>query len=453
MGSWQIEMLWRCSSCAHRNRGRELICGRCGSPKDGSETYEMPDDTSREAAVEDRALLQIATAGENWRCAFCGSDQRALDGSCARCGAGRAPNAVEPMPPRRTEPSLTRIALQTLLAAAAPFVIVGVPLAIWGAYKAREERREAYAEVEGTVTAIRWSYDGTVERHLPVVREGFAESKPSDATDVKLLGDRVHHHDSVQVGTKTVTYDEKVSDGTTTESTTVREACGQTCTSKAPSCRRVCKSNKNGFATCDDVCTGGGQTCSTKYCDKTVSKQVPRYKTVTKTKVVGVYQQVPRYAPFYVWRQMAWVPFVRASVSGDGNVARPLKAEQIGASDAGLSGDAGLAKDAAPTRFLSSPGEFTVHFRYPGATSTTCAVKLPDAASLRAFAVGTKRKLAVSHGQCTILGPLVTDPLPPETPGTPTIVTHDLSPTLAPPDAALSPAAVAPDASSDVAAD
>ena len=50
----------------------------------------MPSDASQASAVQDEAVLRVAEGGANWRCRYCGSDQRRADGACARCGAAHA---------------------------------------------------------------------------------------------------------------------------------------------------------------------------------------------------------------------------------------------------------------------------------------------------------------------------------------------------------------------------
>ena len=103
-------MTWRCSTCQHQNLGRHKACQACANPKDGSEEYEMPANPELAASVTDAELMRMATAGPDWRCAYCGRDQRKLEGSCATCGAsavegvvakdaGAQPPAVVP-PPR-----------------------------------------------------------------------------------------------------------------------------------------------------------------------------------------------------------------------------------------------------------------------------------------------------------------------------------------------------------------
>ncbi len=58
----------------------------------------MPAFTELAPSVTDPALLQMATAEPDWRCQFCGSDQRRGDQTCAACGA---PAYATPLGPRQ----------------------------------------------------------------------------------------------------------------------------------------------------------------------------------------------------------------------------------------------------------------------------------------------------------------------------------------------------------------
>ncbi|MCC7539805.1 MAG: hypothetical protein IT379_26520, partial [Deltaproteobacteria bacterium] len=110
MGSRKIEMHWTCSACGQQNLGRHAVCQRCGDPKGKDEPYRMPGDTAAAPTVSDPALLRIANAGANWRCAYCGSDQRRFDGACNQCGASQASGRStagegRPVPPAHPPPS------------------------------------------------------------------------------------------------------------------------------------------------------------------------------------------------------------------------------------------------------------------------------------------------------------------------------------------------------------
>ncbi len=398
VSEWQVEMLWRCTSCSERNLGRDLACARCGSPKDGSETYEMPGDVSSNAAVRDESLLRIASGGANWACGYCGSDARRHDGACGRCGAAplRADQGESPLPAVYAVPKRRSRALAwTIGGAIAALFLVGVVSAM-----ALRPRRPplavvvkppppAFVDVDAQVTKKSWQRTVTIERRQLWPFEGFVEAKPEGAIDVKSLGPRVHHHDSVLDGQDTKTWTEQVPDGYDTQSYTASEACGQTCVSKPQSCKPVCTPGKNGFAKCSNVCSGGGQSCSTKYCTVTKTRQVPRTKTVTKSKLVPRYRQEPRYAAFFSWRAMAW-RIVR-SVPKGGTVEPP-----------GWPSDEELALTDNERKTAVETYGVTFGYTHEG-EPRELALTPADETAFVALPVGTKRKVRVHRAGTTEL--------------------------------------------------
>src|SRR5687767_14562003 len=104
-GERHIELTWICSSCQGQNLGRHMACQRCGNPKDASEEYVMPANPSEVASVTDPKQVAMATAGQHWKCQFCGCEQRAYHGGCSQCGAGR-PASASRMPVYADRPSL-----------------------------------------------------------------------------------------------------------------------------------------------------------------------------------------------------------------------------------------------------------------------------------------------------------------------------------------------------------
>ncbi len=330
MSGRQIELTWRCSSCGHRNLGRHLICQSCGNPKDDGEVYEMPPDPSKVASVTDGAMLRQARAGANWRCAFCGSDTRAFDGTCAQCGAtpvdgrGVAPRTAR-QAARRARPTsgprLPLVAVGALVALA--LIACGiVSVLAFSSKRASSTYAAAPAEpefrnVQGHVRGAHWKQQISVERWSIVEKEGFAEQKPSDATNVRPLGERVHHTDSVQQGTKTEAYTETVTE-MENETYSDQEPCGQDCTTLPQSCHEECTNNNNGYATCHTVCSGGGQSCSPKYCQVQKTRMVPKTKQVPKTRTVPNMVDVPRMAPFFSWKQWDWAKNRTLEETGEG---------------------------------------------------------------------------------------------------------------------------------------
>lgn len=311
--------------CGHRNLGRHAACQNCGDAKDASEKYEMPGDTAAAATVTDPKLLAIARGGANWRCRYCGSDQRRADGTCRQCGAsaaeavpygdapGRRLSAEEPI----ELPGLGRSRRVLTLSAAS---IVALVLALCGALSLRSktqvgaamERAGAarlalpFEDVPGTVQTVKWQHRVDVERYQKVPKEGFEENRPGSALDVKPAGERFHHNETVQVGTRTEYYTVTEPDGYDTETYTEQESCGQDCTSTPQTCQEVCTPNDNGFATCRTSCSGGGQSCTTRYCSVTKTRQVPRTKQVQKSREVPEYAQRAVNQTWYTWREWQW---------------------------------------------------------------------------------------------------------------------------------------------------
>lgn len=348
MSERHIELVWRCSSCQHSNLGRHMVCQSCGSPKDDSEEYEMPADPSQVASVTDDKLLEMAMAGENWKCAYCGSSARdQLDGSCKQCGAGRPARPEER--PREATPSDSAVPARSqgrvsrariVLAAIVGVALVMVTCVI--AKRSASPTPERYPTVVtattpppprtdfvGQVTAASWSRTIVVERWQLAPHEGFTAELPEGAVQVVAAGQKVHHHEEVFDHDETVYDDVTVPDGYKTETYTERVKCGEDCTTtprtcrkvcnKTPrTCRQVCTNKKNGFAscreecsggseTCRDDCTGGDRSCTAKYCNETRTRQTAKTRVEKRPRVVKKYRSEPRYAAWSTYKTWEWV--------------------------------------------------------------------------------------------------------------------------------------------------
>lgn len=374
-------MHWRCSACGKDNLGRHMVCQGCGDPKDDREAYVMPADVSEAAQVTDEALLRLAHAAENWRCAFCESDQRALNGSCGRCGAapgGKAPVVRATPPPlpaaaRRGLGPLGAIGLVVL-------VVMGLPIALvamWFVVAVAKPRTAVVKEAT-------WTRSLTVERRELVPRTAFLDAVPTDAVEVADAGVGVHHHDKVFDHFETETYTVTVPDGTRSETYSESQACGQSCTSTPRSCTKSCTPNKNGFASCKDVCTGGGQKCSTKYCSVTKTRQVPKTREDRRTRQVERFRQEPRYAPQVAFRTWAWVPVFTGARQGTAADTLAWPAPQVAPlADAGPAETREVRKEAFEVKLVDNLDQEIVF-----------APKTPE--ELARFAVG--KKFAVGRG-------------------------------------------------------
>ncbi len=330
MSDRQIEMVWPCP-CGTKNLGRYMKCQTCGRPKDDGVEYEMPANVETAESVTDEKLLRMATAGENWHCAYCGSDQRAGDGSCGRCGAGRAEKANQARAAapemRMKEAAPTPRGRMALVALVIGFVLFLGTCALLVKTRYARPAPEPVAVAAPppstsrrlSVTAVHWKRTISSDRWELTDREGF--EPPADAVDKKNVGDRIHHQDQVLDHMETLYDNVEVPDGTRTESYTEHVACGQNCTTTPRTCRQNCKSNKNGFATCTDVCTGGDQHCTTKYCDESRTRQVSKTRTERRPRQEPRYRSEPRYAPWYTYKVMDWVQI--ATFPGEGDDLAP----------------------------------------------------------------------------------------------------------------------------------
>lgn len=348
MSSRKIEMHWTCSACGHRNLGRHKECVRCGDPKDKSEKYEMPSDTAAAPTVTDPALLRMAHAGPDWRCSYCGYDQRKLDGSCQQCGAAQAEGqsvravvAAVPAAPLAKGPLAKLTALfatwpkwlaYMIVGVAGPgivclgCVIAGLVIDARGSQRGAIDPSQASPHVlHESVAAVvdrRWEHTVRVERWQIVDREGFAENRPVEAFEVRSLGMRHHHDEQVFDHMGTETYSEQVP-YQDTETYTEQVRCGEDCTDLPEHCTEHCTSDENGFATCSTSCSGGGRSCSPRYCSETRTRQVTRYRSETRTRQVPVYRTEPREAEWFAWKQWDWV--VDRVARAEGGAAEPLR--------------------------------------------------------------------------------------------------------------------------------
>ena len=359
----QIEMLWKCgdSGCAHENRGRDHVCARCGRPKADEDGCYLPGDISHAAAVTDPAMLRAALAGADWRCRYCTSMQRRLDGACAQCGADQATGEVKappeperaasPAPPIRRDHAYLRGRSHWLGILLLAFAI---PAALWAIFRTRE--------YDVTVASVEWEAVVHVERYAPEAREGF--DPDVGAVDVRDEGTRIHHFDHVRTGSHEEAYE-------------ASEACGKTCSPVPRTCRttsRSCRSNKNGFATCtggDQVCSGGGQSCSARYC------------SVTRHRSVDDYTDVPRFRDYYGWTLWRWT-YARDAKRAGSDVSPDWPDPAIAPNE----------RESGRAMFLH------VHFAQGGDTWT---YEPPSAGDLRRFPPGSKHRIRASLASVTVI--------------------------------------------------
>ncbi|HYJ79020.1 MAG TPA: hypothetical protein VEW03_05440, partial [Longimicrobiaceae bacterium] len=87
------EGCWDCPTCAAAaQRGRDVNCTQCGSPRPEGVRFYLPDDA---AEVSDAEALARARAGADWVCLHCAGSARATDEACPGCGAPRGSSPTQ----------------------------------------------------------------------------------------------------------------------------------------------------------------------------------------------------------------------------------------------------------------------------------------------------------------------------------------------------------------------
>ncbi len=279
-----IELQWQCRECGtHGIAGRHKACPTCGATREAGEMSMAIDPSA--ASVTDSALLDLAKAGSDWFCLYCGSGNRGDGERCERCGAERrrdvsGPTAVPPTsappPPRRLHRAVGAPSWVWVTEASKPLAAIGAFIAVLaGGWMLTRTH-----EVSGEVTEMRWEHRTIRETWTPDVRSGFRDEIREHASRAPVDGRgevpgaairpsscrEKHHHDArVRCGTERV--------------------CEPKTRLERYECGERCQSNDNGFATCKPkMCSRrvpNGQTCrdEPKYCAEPVHELYCDYDT------------------------------------------------------------------------------------------------------------------------------------------------------------------------------
>lgn len=186
-----IEGTWLCSSCGKTEiPARVKNCPACNNPREGGHesVFSFGDVTETGASeletVTDPKALELAAAGADWLCTFCGTANRGDKTVCRHCGAPRAggePLAVQdehapapaPLAPQRRAqvraprskhaPARPRGRKRWILAAVAASVL---GLVFWATRT---------HEAHGVVVSKQWTRTVHREEFSPTTKEGWLE--------------------------------------------------------------------------------------------------------------------------------------------------------------------------------------------------------------------------------------------------------------------------------------
>lgn len=300
--TWTVENSWKCTSCGQVNRGRDMKCPNCGSAREKpeEEIVSAPD----APVVTDPELLKKANQGAHWVCRYCSAQERALNGTCANCGAKVDEGAPPPRPtPSRMAPPrgdsvpqsyaavlASRAEATGRIRAAAPpprshaAHIVGITAAVLLALGVVSVVIAVFVphEVRAKVTKATWKHTSYLRERQ--VQHGSGWGSPLDSFNVvcqRRFKENVdcHAHNCRP-------HSEKYQ-----------------CGSHDCNCRDSCTSNKNGFSSCRTTCS----TCA-DYCSRTA------YDTC--------YDQCAVYADWCEYDHYVWPVIEQQTASGEGQDTR-----------------------------------------------------------------------------------------------------------------------------------
>ncbi|MFP2931957.1 hypothetical protein ACLESO_43690 [Pyxidicoccus sp. 3LG] len=193
-----IEGTWNCTSCDTKGiPARHKLCPNCNNPREltGKESefdfggVDEKSGKSLREGVTDQSALEIAGAGEDWFCAYCGAANRGDTPRCKQCSAERtpdakaapiqafdAPQAPPPAPtPKKGMGKTKWIALAAVFSCCFSTCLFGV----WAG---------STDEFPGEVTGTSWKRAVVQERFTPVSKTGWRDELSSTAPRMPVNG-------------------------------------------------------------------------------------------------------------------------------------------------------------------------------------------------------------------------------------------------------------------------
>ncbi|WP_224247112.1 hypothetical protein [Hyalangium gracile] len=280
-----IEGTWDCTSCDTKGiLARHKKCPQCGNPReltgeesefDFGETDAATGKSLREGVTDEKAL-ELAKAGADWFCAYCGASNRGDQKICKNCRAERTGDAkalreeADPgLPPPRPSPQ------QAVPKKRGPLAKVG--LALLGSLFLCCGGTVAYRiwasiphDTTGQITGTEWKRSVAQERFTPVTLEGWADQLRAQSPRMPVDGKgEVAGVQNIRNCVPRQRTTRKVADGTerVCSTKTRKVACGT-----EEKCRTRDKGNGFREEICEDV---------TKYCSESYEdcRNETRYRT------------------------------------------------------------------------------------------------------------------------------------------------------------------------------
>lgn len=184
---------WDCPSCgAKKNLGPNPQCGQCGLPR-GPKIAFYTDDSA--PTIDDPELIARARAGADWKCKYCGKDNRAGVMDCHNCGAGPDGSVKRQQVFTATVPAAKKGLSGGAILAIIGGVLATLGLLIWFLFVRTKP-------VEVVIDSMAWVKSREVLETVEVEKEDWKENVPSGARTLSTT--TKSRTKQVQEGTKKV---------------------------------------------------------------------------------------------------------------------------------------------------------------------------------------------------------------------------------------------------------
>jgi hypothetical protein len=269
-----IEGTWNCSSCDTKGiPARHKKCPTCNNPRELTDKESEFDFGGTDAAtgkslregVTDEKVLELASAGPDWFCAYCGASNRGDQRTCKNCRGERTGDAkalreeADPgLPPPRPPPAAPK-KKKTLRTVG--MVAVGVLLFCCGGPMLFSIWASQTHDYMGQVVGAEWERAVLQERFTPVTLEGWQDELRLQPPRMPVNGggevagvENIRGCASRQRGTR------KVADGTerVCSTKTRKVACGT---------EERCRTRDKGNGFREEICENVTKYCSESYED------------------------------------------------------------------------------------------------------------------------------------------------------------------------------------------
>ncbi len=306
-----IEGTWNCSSCDTKGiPARHKRCPTCNNPReltDAESEFDFGETDaatgkSRREGVTDEKALDMARAGADWFCAYCGASNRGDHPRCKQCKAERSQDAQALRERELPGPARPVPAKKGPVSKVVWVLLGGLFLCCFGSmiYGVWMTRTQDYA---GEIVGTAWRRAVTQERFSPVTKEGWRDELRLQPARMPVNGiGEVAGVQNLRGCVQSRRGSRQVADGThrVCRTKTRKKACGT-----EEKCRTRDKGNGFREEVCEDItryCDESYEDCNeeTRYRDEPIyatrcSYDTYQWKDVARQETAGKDGEAPRW--------------------------------------------------------------------------------------------------------------------------------------------------------------